>query len=127
VKNNGINPYIISEIKFKTKYVLAYGNLFATSFPKLSERIAEKLFSKIGGETAAKFFSKIGEKTSYKIIGKNIPGVGFIIGLGFGIWRCYRGEIKKAVLEVVSGAISSIPGGGIAYSLPFDLYFDNWI
>jgi hypothetical protein len=55
-------------------------------------------------------------------MGKRIPGVGLVIGIDFGIWRCLNGDYKNAGLEVASGAISCAPGAGTVLSTPIDIY-----
>lgn len=49
-----------------------------------------------------------------------MPFVGAVIGLGFGIYRLCQGQPGLAAMEVVSGAVSCIPGGGTAASLAID-------
>jgi hypothetical protein len=65
---------------------------------------------------------KLIPKHGLKIMSKRIPGVGLLIGIGFGIWRCIKGDYKNAGLEVASGAISCIPAIGTLSSIPIDLY-----
>lgn len=75
-----------------------------------------KLFGKDGAKTAEKGLGK----TALKSLLKKIPGVGLLMGLGFGIGRLMEGDILGAAGEIASGAASTIPGVGTAASLAID-------
>lgn len=67
-------------------------------------KTAEKEALKEGGETVA----------------KKIPGVGLICGLGFAISRSFQGDHSGAVMELMSGTASLVPGLGTAISVGID-------
>eukprot|EP00095_Tigriopus_kingsejongensis_P003765 maker-scaffold965_size75845-snap-gene-0.10 protein:Tk03765 transcript:maker-scaffold965_size75845-snap-gene-0.10-mRNA-1 annotation:"hypothetical protein S-MbCM7_008" len=68
----------------------------------------------------AKEIAAITSKQVAKSAGKKIPVAGAFIGAGFGLWRVFKGDFSGAVLEVVSGAASIIPGVGTVASLGVD-------
>jgi hypothetical protein len=70
-------------------------------------KIGGKLFKTIGPKIGLKYTAK-----TPKFIVKSIPYVGLIVGCGFGIWRCIKGDFKNATLELASGAASCFPGIG---------------
>ena len=78
--------------------------------------LLRKLFGKDGAKTAEKGLGK----TALKSILKKIPGIGLLMGLGFGIGRLMEGDILGAAGEVASGAASMIPGVGTAASVAID-------
>ena len=60
-------------------------------------------------------------KLAIEAVGKKIPIIGLVIGLGFGIKRIWTGEIKKGVLEMASGVASCFPGVGTVISIGADV------
>ncbi|XP_028413196.1 uncharacterized protein LOC114536039 [Dendronephthya gigantea] len=90
----------------------------------LLAEIAEELGSKIAGmvatKTAAKAATKGGSTGFHKIAAKSVPVLSLAVGIGFGVWRCWRGDLTGAGLEVMSGAAACIPGSGTATSLAID-------
>lgn len=70
------------------------------------------------GQYAAK---KAGEKTTAAFLGKCIPGVGLVVGLGSAGYRYYNGDSNLTIAaEVASGFASCIPGLGVAASITID-------
>jgi hypothetical protein len=63
---------------------------------------------------------KIAGKETGKVAGKKIPFVGLAIGVGLGAYRLTKGDVSGACLELASGAVSTIPGGGTAASFAID-------
>lgn len=90
-----------------------------------AKTIGKKVTIKIGAKTAAKIAAKSGAKGAVKVGAKAgakaVPVAGLVIGLGFGIWRVCHGDVAGAGLEVASGALSCVPGGGTAGSLAIDV------
>ena len=79
-----------------------------------------KVAAKEGSELAIKEGGKIGAKTLGKSVLKKIPGIGLIAGLGFGAQRAWGGDYLGAGGEVLSGALSTLPGLGTAGSIAVD-------
>jgi hypothetical protein len=75
-----------------------------------------KLFGKGGTEAAEQGL----KKSALKSFLKKIPGLGLLMGIGFGIGRLMDGDILGAAGEVASGAASMIPGVGTAASVAID-------
>ncbi len=127
--------------KFLGRGLIAGGRQLIKYAGKHLSGIFEKMFSSIikvgggvvlkeGSEFATKgmgkgLFKKIATTLSTKL-GKSalmkIPGLGAIIGLGFGISRMIKGDIIGGLLDVSSGLVSIVPGIGTAISLAIDAY-----
>lgn len=53
-------------------------------------------------------------------LGKKIPGLGLLLGLGYGVSRMKTGDVVGGILEIASGLSSTIPGAGTALSFGID-------
>ena len=95
-----------------------------TNMKELLPRVGTRTLSKEGTGIAAKLATKetaeIAAKTGGKMIVKKVPVVGFIAGVGFGALRALQGDWLGALMEVGSGAASTIPGAGTVASLGID-------
>ena len=89
----------------------------ATSLGKQATIAGAKQAFKKGGAKAA---GKIGAKAVGKSLVKKIPFVGAGMGLVFGAQRAMKGDMLGAGGEVLSGALSLIPGFGTAASVLVD-------
>ncbi len=127
--------------KFLGRGLIAGGRQLIKYAGKHLSGIFEKMFAsviKVGGGVALKegsefatkgmgkgLFKKIAVTLSTKL-GKSalmkIPGLGAIIGLGFGISRMIKGDIIGGLLDISSGLVSIVPGIGTAISLAIDAY-----
>ena len=67
-----------------------------------------------------KMFGKNLGKAGIKSIGKKIPIVGTLLGLGFAAQRAMKGDWLGAGMELTSGLVSNLPGVGTAASLGID-------
>jgi len=90
----------------------------------LAGAAGRKLFGK-GGEKAGakgaeKLLTKGAEKTLLKTALKKIPGIGLLMGVGFAADRLMSGDVLGAGGELLSGALSTIPGFGTAASFAVD-------
>ena len=63
---------------------------------------------------------KVLGKSAGELIGKEVPVLGLVLGVGFGIQRFCNGEILKGFGEITSGAFSCVPGVGTGVSLALD-------
>ena len=96
---------------------------------KAAEKAAVKAAEKAAAKAAEKAAVKIAEKAAVKTTGniaKKIPFVGLAVGIGFGAWRIIENPTSfstyvKAGLEVVSGVVSIVPGGGTLASATIDI------
>ena len=96
---------------------------------KTAEKAAVKTAEKAAVKTAEKVTIKLGEKGAIKVaksVAKKIPLIGVAVGLGFGIWRICEDPTSfssyvKAGMEVTSGVVSVIPGGGTTASIIIDV------
>ena len=98
-------------------------------------------------ELATTFTKEMTEKVAETVVEKvpetmveKVPGISLGFGIAFGVYRAVcaiyllskgekaRGgeEIAKAILEVISGLVASIPGPGTAYSLILDGSIAAW-
>ena len=68
---------------------------------------------------ATKALAKGGAKVG-GTVAKKVPLLGALVGIGFGFARVFEGQPGLALLEVASGVVSTIPGGGTAASLALD-------
>lgn len=107
-----------------TAITLNLGTALAPSAFKIGGKVLLKetlvTISKQLAKEIAIISSKIAGQESGKVIGKKIPGVGLVIGAGFGLWRACKGDLAGAFGEVASGAVSTLPGVGTAASLAID-------
>ncbi|MBU2648439.1 hypothetical protein KKI24_27280 [bacterium] len=87
---------------------------------KASGGILSSVLGKFGGKGAAKTAGKIGGKGLGKSLLKKIPGIGLLMGLGFGAQRLLDGDGLGALGEAASGIASTIPGLGTAISAFID-------
>ena len=74
------------------------------------------------GRVAKRSLAKIGGKGAAKMGAKAIPGLGLLLGLGYGLGRIMKdGDWVGALGEVTSGALSTFaPGPGTALGLGID-------
>ncbi len=83
-----------------------------------SKRGLTRAAAKVGGKGLAKKAAKFGAKTA----GKQIPGLGLIMGGGLGLMRLMKGDVLGALSEVTQGALTTFaPGVGNALALGLDL------
>ena len=78
---------------------------------------------KIGGKELTKMATKALAKGGAKVggtVAKKVPLLGALVGIGFGVARVFEGQPGLALLEVASGVVSTIPGGGTVASLALD-------
>merc|ERR1712151_647673 len=87
---------------------------------KKVRRKIEKKIKKIIVKQIIKVSAKIGAKAAGKSLAKKIPGVGAMVGFGYGIAEICNGNYAQAGLEMGSGFASTIPGPGTALSLALD-------
>jgi len=87
---------------------------------KKVRRKIEKKIKKIITKQIIKVSAKIGAKAAGKSLAKKIPGVGAMVGFGYGIAELCNGNYAAAGLEMGSGLASTIPGPGTALSLALD-------
>jgi len=86
---------------------------------KVRQKI-EKKIKKIIVKQIVKISTKIGAKAAGKSLAKKIPGVGAMVGFGYGIAEICQGNYAQAGLEMGIGLASTIPGPGTALSLALD-------
>lgn len=83
---------------------------------------AEEGAVKAAGKTGLKeIVAKVIGPRVAKVVGKSLPVVGALTGLGFGIARVMEGDFKGAAAEVGSGVASMFPGPGTAASIATDV------
>jgi len=83
-----------------------------------SKRGLTRAAAKIGGKGLAKKAAKFGAKTA----GKQIPGLGLLMGGGLGLARLMKGDVLGALSEVTQGALTTFaPGVGNAVALGLDM------
>jgi len=90
---------------------------------KLDAKIKKEIDKKIRKAVAkriARILMKNGVKATTKSVFKKVPGVGAVVGFGYGVARLAEGDVAGAGLEIASGAASTIPGPGTAISLALD-------
>jgi len=90
---------------------------------KIDAKIKKKIDKKIRKAVAkriARILMKNGVKATTKSVFKKVPGVGAVVGFGYGVARLAEGDVAGAGLEILSGAASTIPGPGTAISLALD-------
>lgn len=83
----------------------------------------DKFLGKILGGAGAKLLAKTGGKGVAKALAKQIPILGAIVGIGFGIHRFTKGDVLGGILEIVSGLLTLVPSGaGNAAALGIDAF-----
>ncbi len=83
-----------------------------------SKRGLTRAAAKVGGKGLAKKAAKFGAKTA----GKQIPGLGLLMGGGLGLMRLMKGDVFGALSEVTQGALTTFaPGVGNALALGLDM------
>lgn len=107
---------------------------------KMAGKGGAKVLGKAGSKTGIKFLEKFGMKAGEKalakggakgvgktlakgggkMLGKKIPFLGLGLGLGFAADRFSEGDILGGLGEILSGALSIIPGLGTAASFGVD-------
>jgi len=90
---------------------------------KIQKQIRKKIdkkLKKILVKQIIKISTKIGAKAAGKSLAKKIPGVGALVGFGYGISEICQGNYAQAGLEMGSGLASTVPGPGTALSLALD-------
>jgi hypothetical protein len=90
---------------------------------KIDKKIKQKIDKKIRKIVAKKIVRillKNGIKASSKSVFKKIPGVGAVVGFGYGIAAIAEGNYESAGFEIASGVAGTIPGPGTAISLALD-------
>merc|ERR1711884_692729 len=84
------------------------------------KKAIDKKIRKAVAKRIARILMKNGVKATSKSVFKKIPGVGAVVGFGYGVARLAEGDVAGAGLEIASGAASTIPGPGTAISLALD-------
>ena len=84
---------------------------------KIIAKIKKKVSKKIE-KIAIKYGAK---KGTAKFVAKRVWGVGFFVGLGYGLSELAQGNYKKAGMEITSGTVGLVPGYGTLASLAIDL------
>lgn len=127
-------------LKGVEKMVATYSLKFAASIGKaivhyignIFPRIMKVLSSVFRGElgvNVAKSIVKLGPvaKMGARLLGflskilKKVPGIGALISIGFAINRFANGDIQGGLIDLASGAASTIPVVGTAVSIGLDL------
>merc|ERR1711976_426915 len=88
---------------------------------KKIEKKMNKKFKKMVAKQITKIAVKIGAKAAGKAACKKIPGVGAVVGMGYGISEICQGNYANAGLEMGSGFASCVPGPGTAISCALDV------
>merc|ERR1711976_1096771 len=99
------------------------GRLEAEMGKKIQKSIRKKIdkkLKKILVKQIIKVSAKIGAKAAGKSLAKKIPGVGALVGFGYGISEICQGNYAQAGLEMGSGLASTVPGPGTALSYALD-------
>lgn len=114
-------------LKLTTKPFSKITNILSKVFSKEAIKSTAKVTSKMAtngvgkvSKGIGKMISKMISKGGAKSLAKKIPGLGLLLGLGFGASRLMDGDFLGAAGEVASGAASTIPGSGTAASFGID-------
>ena len=88
----------------------------------MKEIIAEiaLVIAKVAVKQSSKQAAKTASKEAAKVTAKGIPFLGLAVGAGFAVWKMAGGDFAGAGREIVSGAVSCVPGPGTAASLAID-------
>ncbi len=86
-----------------------------------------KLLEKIGFKGVGKFTGKAAGKILVKTIGKSIPFMGVLVGLGFAAKRWSEGDIVGGLWELASGISAQLPviGWGISAGIDVMLMLED--
>ena len=88
---------------------------------EVTEQIVRESTEEAGEQIAKNVGKEVGEQAAKSVV-KKIPVVGFLAGLGFGAYRLIKdGDLEGAGAEVLSGALSTLPGLGTAGSVVTDV------
>ena len=90
----------------------------------ITKQVSKKVTKKVAKKAVTKSLTKLAAKGAAKGVGKSIlkkiPFVGLGMGVLFAVDRLRKGDWGGALLEVASGAASTIPGVGTGVSLALD-------
>lgn len=109
---------LLSQVKTLGKFLLSPFKTLGKTITKDVGKTALKTVSK----TAIKDIGKNVLKDAGKSLLKKIPGVSFLVGLGFGIKRVLGGDLLGGLLEIASGIAGSFPLVGTALSIGIDVF-----
>ena len=91
---------------------------------QVSKKVSKEVTKKVAKKAVTKSLTKVAAKGAAKGVGKSIlkkiPFVGLGMGIIFAADRLRKGDWGGALLEVASGAASTIPGVGTGVSLALD-------
>ena len=91
---------------------------------QVSKKVSKEVTKKVAKKAVTKSLTKVAAKGAAKGVGKSIlkkiPFVGLGMGILFAVDRLRKGDWGGALLEVASGAASTIPGVGTGVSLALD-------
>jgi len=91
---------------------------------QVSKKVTKEVTKKVAKKAVTKSLTKVAAKGAAKGVGKSIlkkiPFVGLGMGVLFAVDRLRKGDWGGALLEVASGAASTIPGVGTGVSLALD-------
>ena len=91
---------------------------------QVSKKVSKEVTKKVAKKAVTKSLTKVAAKGAAKGVGKSIlkkiPFVGLGMGVLFAVDRLRKGDWGGALLEVASGAASTIPGVGTGVSLALD-------
>ena len=91
---------------------------------QVSKKVSKEVTKKVAKKAVTKSLTKVATKSAAKGVGKSIlkkiPFVGLGMGIIFAADRLRKGDWGGALLEVASGAASTIPGVGTGVSLALD-------
>lgn len=90
----------------------------------ITKKVSKEVTKKVAKKAVTKSLTKVAAKGAAKGVGKSIlkkiPFVGLGMGIIFAADRLRKGDWGGALLEVASGAASTIPGVGTGVSLALD-------
>ncbi len=91
---------------------------------QVTKKVTKEVGEKVAKKVVTKSLTKVATKSAAKGVGKSllkkIPFVGLGMGVLFAVDRLRKGDWGGALLEVASGAASTIPGVGTGVSLALD-------
>ena len=91
---------------------------------QVTKKVSKEVTKKVAKKAVTKSLTKVAAKGAAKGVGKSIlkkiPFVGLGMGILFAVDRLRKGDWGGALLEVASGAASTIPGVGTGVSLALD-------
>ena len=123
-----LDKFIVKKVAgFFTKMSSPF-KIVGSFFSKFLGGAGEKGLEEVAEKAAPKFFGKaisknVGAKTTEFIAKrlKFIPGIGALIGFGFGIKRMTDGDISGGLIDIASGIAGSFPLIGTAISVALDV------